>query len=72
MSSPPFQVPGAEGNFVFIKDAVYKNPIKNKEEKAKNLQLPFPTYFVPEGEEALELEPLVADMGDVDPFMVAD
>lgn len=66
------QVPGAEGNFVFIKDAVYKNPIKNEKEKAKNLQLPFPTHFVAEGEEASELEPRVADMGDVDPFMVAD
>ena len=64
---PSLQVPGAEGNFVFIKDAVYKNPIKDK-----SLQLPFPTYFIPEEEETSELEPLVADMGDVDPFMVAD
>ncbi|ONK63053.1 uncharacterized protein A4U43_C07F10930 [Asparagus officinalis] len=61
------QVPGAEGNFVFIKDAVYKDPKKDK-----SLLLPFPTYFVPEGEETDQLEPLAADMGDVDPFMVAD
>lgn len=58
------QVPGAEGNFVFIKDAVYKKPDVS--------QLPFPTHFVPEGEEISELEPLVADLGDVDPFTAAD
>ncbi|XP_020587815.1 50S ribosomal protein L3-2, chloroplastic [Phalaenopsis equestris] len=58
------QVPGAEGNFVFIKDAVYKKP--------ETSLLPFPTYFVPDDEETLELEPLVADLGDVDPFMAAD
>lgn len=58
------QVPGAEGNFVFIKDAVYKKPDMSL--------LPFPTHFIPEGEETTELEPLVADLGDVDPFMAAD
>ncbi|KAH0449088.1 hypothetical protein IEQ34_022888 [Dendrobium chrysotoxum] len=58
------QVPGAEGNFVFIKDAVYRKP--------ENSLLPFPTYFAPEGEETQELEPLIADLGDVDPFMAAD
>ncbi|KAL0903889.1 hypothetical protein M5K25_025948 [Dendrobium thyrsiflorum] len=58
------QVPGAEGNFVFIKDAVYKKP--------ENSLLPFPTYFAPEDEETQELESLVADLGDVDPFMAAD
>ncbi|GLU05177.1 hypothetical protein SLE2022_222900 [Rubroshorea leprosula] len=58
------QVPGAEGNFVFIRDAFYKKPDIS--------QLPFPTYFAPEDEDPLELEPLVADLGDVDPFMVAD
>ncbi|KAF4350530.1 hypothetical protein F8388_014991, partial [Cannabis sativa] len=58
------QVPGAEGNFVFIKDAVYKKPDIS--------QLPFPTYFPAEDEETAELEPLVADLGEVDPFMVAD
>lgn len=63
------QVPGAEGNFVFIKDAVYKNPIKD-ENIVK--QLPFPTYFISEEENTSELEPLVADAGDIDPFMVAD
>lgn len=58
------QVPGAEGNFVFIKDAVYK--------KADVALLPFPTYFAAEDEDTSELEPLVADLGEVDPFMVAD
>ncbi|KAF9625875.1 hypothetical protein IFM89_027652 [Coptis chinensis] len=58
------QVPGAEGNFVFIKDAVYKKP--------DHSILPFPTYLsAPDGETA-ELEPLVADLGELDPFMAAD
>ncbi|KAH8499775.1 hypothetical protein Peur_041738 [Populus x canadensis] len=56
------QVPGAEGNFVFIKDSVYKKP---------DIQmLPFPTYFGAEDDD--NAEPLVADLGEVDPFMVAD
>ncbi|KAL6990192.1 60S ribosomal protein L3B [Sarracenia purpurea var. burkii] len=58
------QVPGAEGNFVFIKDAVYRKPDISL--------LPFPTYFAAEDEEATELEPMVADLGEVDPFMAAD
>ncbi|PSR97844.1 50S ribosomal protein like [Actinidia chinensis var. chinensis] len=58
------QVPGAEGNFVFIKDAVYKKPDISL--------LPFPTYFTPEDEDPSELEPLVADHGEIDPFMAAD
>ncbi|GMH26790.1 hypothetical protein Nepgr_028633 [Nepenthes gracilis] len=58
------QVPGAEGNFVFVKDAVYKKP--------EISQLPFPTYFAVKDEDAEELEPLVADLGGVDPFMAAD
>ncbi|CAI0560871.1 unnamed protein product [Linum tenue] len=57
------QVPGAEGNFVFIKDAVYR--------KHEISLLPFPTYFHGEGTEDT-LEPLVADLGDVDPFMLGD
>ncbi|EEF43190.1 50S ribosomal protein L3-2, mitochondrial [Ricinus communis] len=56
------QVPGAEGNFVFIKDAVYKKPDISK--------LPFPTYLRAEDEETTE--PLIADLGEMDPFMVAD
>lgn len=57
-----FQVPGAEGNFVFIKDSVFKKP---------DIQiLPFPTYFETEDDD--NSEPLVADLGEVDPFMVAD
>ncbi|KAF8089459.1 hypothetical protein N665_0505s0009 [Sinapis alba] len=58
------QVPGAEGNFVFIKDAHYKKPDISK--------LPFPTYLAPEDEDPSELEPLVADLGEVDPFMLAE
>ncbi|KAF3607178.1 hypothetical protein DY000_02050272 [Brassica cretica] len=58
------QVPGAEGNFVFIKDAFYKKPDISK--------LPFPTYLAPEDEDLSELEPLVADLGEVDPFMLAE
>ncbi|XP_042055737.1 50S ribosomal protein L3-2, mitochondrial-like [Salvia splendens] len=58
------QVPGATGNFVFIKDAVYKKPDVTL--------LPFPTYFAPEDEDPSQLEPIVADHGDIDPFMAAD
>ncbi|KAH6777746.1 ribosomal protein L3 plastid [Perilla frutescens var. hirtella] len=58
------QVPGATGNFVFIKDAVYKKP--------DIALLPFPTYFAAEDEDPTQLEPIVADFGDVDPFMAAD
>ncbi|KAL8100503.1 large ribosomal subunit protein uL3m [Apium graveolens] len=58
------QVPGATGNFVFIKDAVYK--------KTDASLLPFPTYIAPEDEDLSALEPLIADLGDVDPFMAAD
>ncbi|XP_015900059.1 large ribosomal subunit protein uL3m [Ziziphus jujuba] len=58
------QVPGAKGNFVFIKDSVYKKP---------NISmLPFPTYFAAEDEDTAELEPMIADLGEVDPFMAAD
>uniref|UniRef100_A0A2P2JL74 Large ribosomal subunit protein uL3m n=1 Tax=Rhizophora mucronata TaxID=61149 RepID=A0A2P2JL74_RHIMU len=56
------QVPGNEGDFVFIKDAVYKKPDVSL--------LPFPTYFAAEGEDTTES--LVADLGEVDPFMAAD
>lgn len=59
-----FQVPGAAGNFVFIRDAFYKKPDVSS--------LPFPTYFAPEDEDTTELKPLVADLGDADPFMAAD
>lgn len=58
------QVPGAVGNFVFVKDAVYNKPDIS--------QLPFPTYFAPEDEDDEQLEPITADLGDVDPFMAAD
>ncbi|CAK8533649.1 unnamed protein product [Lathyrus sativus] len=58
------QVPGATGNFVFIKDAVYEKPDTSI--------LPFPTYFVPEDENTDDMKPLVADLGDVDPFLITD
>ncbi|KAK7324578.1 hypothetical protein VNO77_28252 [Canavalia gladiata] len=58
------QVPGATGNFVFIKDAVYEKPDISL--------LPFPTFFVAEEEDTDNLKPLVAELGDVDPFMVTD
>lgn len=34
--------------------------------------LPFPTYFSGENEDETDSEPLVADLGDTDPFVVAD
>ncbi|KAJ8748535.1 hypothetical protein K2173_003435 [Erythroxylum novogranatense] len=55
------QVPGAEGNFVFIKDSVYKKPDISL--------LPFPTYL---GGDEERTDCLMADLGEVDPFMVAD
>ncbi|CAN6467035.1 unnamed protein product [Victoria cruziana] len=58
------QVPGAEGNFVFIKDAVYKKP--------DHSILPFPTFFTPSDEDPSALEPTIADLGDLDPFMAAE
>lgn len=61
--NPNFQVPGPQGSFVFVKDSIFKKPDINL--------LPFPTYFAQEGE-LEDLEPLVADLGDVDPFMAAD
>ncbi|XP_066386937.1 large ribosomal subunit protein uL3m-like [Miscanthus floridulus] len=57
------QVPGPQGSFVFVKDSIYKKP--------DTALLPFPTYFTQEGEPE-DLEPLIADLGDVDPFMAAD
>ncbi|OEL33945.1 50S ribosomal protein L3-2, chloroplastic [Dichanthelium oligosanthes] len=57
------QVPGPEGSFVFVKDSIYKKP--------DTALLPFPTYFTQEGEPEV-LEPLIADLGEVDPFMAAD
>ncbi|KAJ4836010.1 60S ribosomal protein L3B [Turnera subulata] len=58
------QVPGAEGNFVFIKDAVYKKP--------DAASLPFPTYFADEDEDIEAVEPLVANLGETDPFQFGE
>ncbi|KAF3341490.1 50S ribosomal protein L3-2 [Carex littledalei] len=58
------QVPGPEGSFVFIRDAHYKKPDRSL--------LPFPTFFIPEGEEMEKLEPIIADLGDNDPFITGD
>jgi large subunit ribosomal protein L3 len=63
VSLPLLQVPGPQGSFVFVKDSIYKKP--------DTALLPFPTYFTQEGEPE-DLEPLIADLGDVDPFMAAD
>lgn len=60
---PILQVPGPQGSFIFVKDSIYKKP--------DTALLPFPTYFTQEGEPE-DLEPLIADLGDVDPFMAAD
>lgn len=57
------QVPGAEGSFIYIKDAFCKKPDIST--------LPFPTYFIPEEEEISKLEPLIADLGEIDPLMTA-
>ncbi|KAM3348593.1 hypothetical protein ACQJBY_022085 [Aegilops geniculata] len=57
------QVPGPQGSFLFVKDSIYKKPDR--------ALLPFPTYFSQEGERE-DLEPLIADLGDIDPFMAAD
>jgi large subunit ribosomal protein L3 len=61
--NPLLQVPGPQGSFVFVKDSIFKKPDINL--------LPFPTYFAHEGE-LEDLEPLVADLGNMDPFMAAD
>lgn len=57
-------MPGPEGSFVFIRDAHYKKPDRSL--------LPFPTFFIPEGEEMEKLEPIIADLGDNDPFITGD
>lgn len=49
---------------MFIKDSVFKKPDISL--------LPFPTYFAPEDEDPDSLLPLMADLGDTDPFMAAD
>lgn len=49
---------------MFIRDSFSKKPDISL--------LPFPTYFAAEDEETTELEPLIADLGEVDPFMAAD
>lgn len=57
-------MPGAEGSYVFIQDAVFKKPDIST--------LPFPTHFSPSDEELSELEPIIADLGEDDPFMAGD
>ena len=49
---------------MFLKDAVYNKPDISR--------LPFPTYFAPEDEDDEQSEPIIADLGEVDPFMAAD
>lgn len=55
------QVPGHSGNFVFVRDSIFRKPDPST--------LPFPTFFPPEDEDVSSLEPLVADSGDADPFL---
>ncbi|XP_024361706.2 large ribosomal subunit protein uL3m [Physcomitrium patens] len=52
------QVPGHKGNFVYIRDAFYKKPDFSV--------VPFPTYAPDEDD---DLSALVADFGEVDPFL---
>ncbi|KAJ7256883.1 hypothetical protein O6H91_08G018900 [Diphasiastrum complanatum] len=57
------QVPGHKGNFVLLKDAVYKPP---------DISItPFPTHFASPDEDFSTLEPLFAEPGDTDPFLAA-
>ncbi|KAI5069356.1 hypothetical protein GOP47_0015657 [Adiantum capillus-veneris] len=58
------QVPGHAGNFVFVKDAFQRRP---------DLSItPFPTYVPDSNEDITSVEPLVAEIGDVDPFLADD
>ncbi|CAI5961778.1 unnamed protein product [Closterium sp. NIES-65] len=63
------QVPGHSGNFVFVKDAVRKHEVQGPDAKEYGgLQLPFPTFYPTPGEDLTALPPLLADVGEVDPF----
>ncbi|KAH7285990.1 hypothetical protein KP509_33G054400 [Ceratopteris richardii] len=58
------QVPGHAGNFVFVKDAFQRRP---------DISItPFPTFFPDPDEDITLVEPLVAQIGDVDPFLADD
>ena len=49
---------------MYIEDAVYK---------IRDASLfSFSTYFAPEDRDLTMLKPLIADLGDVDPFVAAD
>ncbi|GJP51392.1 hypothetical protein CLOM_g10546 [Closterium sp. NIES-68] len=64
------QVPGHSGNFVFVKDAVRKWEMQGPDAVAHGgLELPFPTFYPPHGEDLASLPPLLADAGEVDPFV---
>ncbi len=58
------QVPGHSGNFVLLRDAVFKKPDPET--------LPFPTHIPEEGEVREDLKPIIADMGEQDPFVEAE
>ncbi|CAI5484785.1 unnamed protein product [Closterium sp. Yama58-4] len=63
------QVPGHSGNFVFVKDAVRKHDVQGPDaQEYGGLQLPFPTFYPPPGEDLASLPPLIADAREVDPF----
>eukprot|EP00897_Mesotaenium_endlicherianum_P007730 jgi/Mesen1/6986/ME000364S06166 len=55
------QVPGHSGNFVLLKDALFKRPDPSV--------LPFPTHLSSGHEDLSTLEPLTADLGEKDPFV---
>ncbi|CAI5508933.1 unnamed protein product [Closterium sp. Naga37s-1] len=59
------QVPGHSGNFVFVKDAVRKHEVQGPDaQEYGGLQLPFPTFYPPAGEDLSSLPPLLADAGE--------
>eukprot|EP00475_Leptophrys_vorax_P009629 TRINITY_DN16373_c0_g1_i1.p1 TRINITY_DN16373_c0_g1~~TRINITY_DN16373_c0_g1_i1.p1 ORF type:complete len:276 (+),score=14.34 TRINITY_DN16373_c0_g1_i1:70-828(+) len=69
------QVPGHNGNFLLVKDAVKKRGeqvfagMEGGEDKGV-FQLPFPTFYPSPNEDLESLPPLLADVGDTDPFAV--
>ncbi|KAL3687397.1 hypothetical protein R1sor_013706 [Riccia sorocarpa] len=58
------QIPGHNGNFVELTDAVYKKPDPST--------LPFPTFFASPDEDVNSLQPLEVDLGEADPFLADD
>lgn len=55
------QVPGHSGNFLLLRDATYRRPDISS--------TPFPTYITTSEEDTLSAPPMVADLGESDPFL---